>query len=134
MMASALHYAGLSIAPAVGEGAMTEFNAYIQLYQDLPNLVEILAGRGDRIKFSSESSTRYATTIGLAIRAADAQQAYNAFAWLGKVAAPEWVQLFAIDSFQLMRSKGQMGLLAQLVQKDPNLQRFLKDFQQLIGG
>jgi hypothetical protein len=33
----------------------------------------------------------------------------------------------------VMRSKGQMGVLAQLVQKDPSLQKFLKDFQQLIA-
>jgi MoxR-like ATPase len=134
IMASTLHAAGLSIAPAVGEAAMTEFSAYIQLYQELPDLEKILLGMGNRINFSSEPSTRYATTIGLAVRATDAQQAYNAFAWLGRVAATEWVQLFAMDSFQLMRRKGQMGPLVQLVQKDPNLQRFLKDFQQLIGG
>jgi hypothetical protein len=43
------------------------------------------------------------------------------------------VQLFAVDLFQVMRSKGQMGVLAQLVQRDPSLQKFLKDFQQLIS-
>jgi MoxR-like ATPase len=132
-MASSLHYAGLEIAPAVGEGTATEFMAYIKLYESLPNLVEVLEGRGDRITFPSEPSGRYATAIGLTVRAEDAQQAYNAFTWLSRVAAAEWVQLFAVDLFQVMRSKGQMGLLAQLVQKDANLQKFLKDFQQLIG-
>jgi MoxR-like ATPase len=132
-MASALHYAGLDVAPAVGEGTATEFLAYTKLYQSLPDLMEILEGRGDRIAFPSEPSGRYATAIGLTVRAQDAQQAYNAFTWLSRVAAAEWVQLFAVDLFQVMRSKGQMGMLAQLVQKDANLQKFLKDFQQLIG-
>ncbi len=133
VIASELHKADLDIAPAVGEAAMTEFMAYIKLYQALPNLVAILEGRGDKINFPTEPSARYATAIGLTIRAADAQQAYSAFTWLSKVATPEWVQLFAVDLFQVMRSKGQMGVLAQLVQKDPSLQKFLKDFQQLIA-
>jgi hypothetical protein len=133
VIASELHKAGLDIAPAVGEAAMTEFRAYIKLYQALPNLVEILEGRGDKINFPTEPSARYATAIGLTVRANDAQQAYSAFTWLSRVATPEWVQLFAVDLFQVMRSKGQMGVLAQLVQKDSNLQKFLKDFQQLIA-
>jgi AAA domain (dynein-related subfamily) len=133
VIASELHKADLDIAPAVGEAAMTEFMAYIKLYQALPNLVAILEGRGDKINFPTEPSARYATAIGLTVRAADAQQAYSAFTWLSKVATPEWVQLFAVDLFQVMRSKGQMGVLAQLVQKDPSLQKFLKDFQQLIS-
>jgi MoxR-like ATPase len=134
VMASDLHYADLDIAPAVGEAAMTEFQAYLKIYQALPNLTEILAGRGDRIAFPSEPSSRYATAIGLTVRAEDAQQAYNGFTWLSRVANPEWVQLFAVDLFQVMRAKGQMGMLAQLVAKDANLQKFLKDFQQLISG
>jgi hypothetical protein len=133
VIASELHKAELDIAPAVGEAAMTEFMAYIKLYQALPNLVAILEGRGDKIDFPTEPSARYATAIGLTVRAADAQQAYSAFTWLSKVATPEWVQLFAVDLFQVMRSKGQMGILAQLVQKDPSLQKFLKDFQQLVA-
>jgi hypothetical protein len=32
-----------------------------------------------------------------------------------------------------MRSKGQMGTLAQLVQKDEQLKRFMKDFQGLVA-
>jgi MoxR-like ATPase len=134
VMASDLHDADLDIAPAVGEAAMTEFQAYLKIYQALPNLTEILAGRGDRIAFPSEPSSRYATAIGLTVRAEDAQQAYNGFTWLSRVANPEWVQLFAVDLFQVMRAKGQMGMLAQLVAKDANLQKFLKDFQQLISG
>jgi AAA domain (dynein-related subfamily) len=133
VIASGLHQVGLDIAPAVGEGAATEFLAYTKLYSALPDLLAILAGTGGNINFPSEPSARYATAIGLTIRAQDAQQAYNAFTWLSQVATPEWVQLFAVDLFQVMRSKGQMGVLAQLVQKDANLQKFLKDFQQLIG-
>jgi hypothetical protein len=133
VMASALHRVGLDIAPAVGLGAAAEFAAFIQLYQTLPNLTPILEGRGDKIGFPAEPSVRYATAIGLTVRAADAAQAYHAFTWLSRVATAEWVQLFAVDLFRVMRSKGQMGALAKLVQQDAQLQKFLKDFQQLVG-
>lgn len=133
MMASALHQVGLEIAPAVGLGAAAEFDAFITLYKTLPNLTPILEGDGERISFPTEPSARYATAIGLTVRAADANQAYNAFIWLSRTATAEWVQLFAVDLFRVMRTKGQMGVLAQLVQKNPQLQGFLKDFQQLVG-
>lgn len=133
LMASLLHSAELDIAPAVGWGTAAEFAAFITLYQTLPDLMPILEGKGNSIPFPTEPSVRYATTIGLTMRAGDANQAYNAFTWLSGVATPEWVQLFAVDLFRLMRTKGQMGTLAKLIQKDPHLQKFMKDFQQLVG-
>jgi ATPase family associated with various cellular activities (AAA) len=133
MMASDLHRVGLDIASAVGQGAAAEFGAYISLYANLPKLELILAGEGDHLPFPSEPSVRYATVIGLTIRASTADEAYGAFTWLTQKATPEWVQLFATDMFRVMRQKGQMGALAMLVQKDEKLRQFLKDFQQLIG-
>ncbi|PHJ53890.1 ATPase [Nostoc linckia z18] len=132
-MASALHQAELDITPAVGVATASEFQAFTDLYKTLPNLKLILAGQGDRIPWPQEPSAKYATAIGLTLRAADANQAYNAFLWLSQVATAEWVQLFAVDLFRVMRSKGQLGVLAQLVQKDAKLQQFLQDFQQLVG-
>lgn len=133
VMVSQLHASGLNIDPAVGIAAAAEFAAFIALYKTLPNLTPILAGKGDGIPFPQEPSVRYATTIGLTMRARDANEAYSAFSWLSRVATAEWVQLFATDSFRMMRTKGQMGVLAKLVQQDPQLQKFMKDFQQLVG-
>ncbi|MCD8485873.1 MAG: MoxR family ATPase [Desertifilum sp.] len=132
-MASHLHYAGLEIAPAIGEATTAEFTAYIQLYENLPDLGRILKGLDRSLPFPEEPSVRYATTIGLAVRAEDATQGYNAFTWLSDVATAEWIQLFAVDLFRSLRTKGQMGALAQLVQKDTRLQGFLKDFQGLVA-
>jgi hypothetical protein len=133
VMASHLHNVELSIAPAVGGATEAEFVAFIALYKTLPDLSPILEGDGKHISFPTEPSIRYATTIGLTVRAADANQGYNAFNWLSEKATAEWVQLFAVDLFRQMRTKGQMGALAKLVQKDAKLQKFIKDFQQLIG-
>lgn len=133
VIASKLHKAGLDIAPAVGKGTAAEFNAFIQLYESLPNLALIFLGEGDGIPFPIEPSVRYATTIGLAVRAQSASQAYNAFTWISQTATAEWVQLFAIDLFRNMRTKGQMGILVQLVQKNEQLKGFLQDFQSLAS-
>jgi hypothetical protein len=132
-MASQLHNVGLSVAPAVGVATEAEFNAFITLYKTLPDLTPILEGDGKQIAFPTEPSVRYATTIGLTVRAANANQGYNAFTWLSEKATAEWVQLYATDLFRQMRAKGQMGALAQLVKKDAKLQKFLQDFQQLVG-
>lgn len=133
VMASSLHQAGLAIGPVVGAAAAAEFGAFVELYQTLPDLDPILRGAGAGLPFPHEPSVRYATVIGLTVRAAEAREAYNAFSWLADNAAAEWVQLFATDLFRRMRSRGQMGALAQLVMHDGRLQGFLKDYQRLIG-
>lgn len=133
MMASSLHQAGLDVAPAIGEAAAAEFSAYVSLYKHLPALEPILAGQGGQTSFPKEPSVRYATVVGLSVRAASADEGYAAFNWLAQVAPAEWVQLFATDMFRVMRQKGQIGALAVMVQKDEKLQKFLKEFQQLVG-
>ncbi|BAZ07808.1 ATP-binding protein [Calothrix sp. NIES-3974] len=132
-MASKLHTAGLDISPAVGKGAAAEFRTFLELYENLPNLTPILAGEGENIPFPKEPSARYATTIGLSVRIENITQAQNVFLWLSKVASPEWVQLFATDLFQVMRKKGQLGQLANLLKQNSDLQKFFQEFQELIA-
>jgi MoxR-like ATPase len=133
MMASTLHYAGLDLAPAIGTLANAEFQAFTELYRILPNLAPILEGAGADIPFPTEPSARYATAIGLTIRAKDADRAYNAFLWLSRVATAEWVQLFVSDLLNLMRSQGQLGMLATLIAKDPEIGKFLHNYRQLVS-
>ena len=130
-MADRLFRAQLDIAPAVGPGAAAEFYAYLAAYEALPDLGVILAGGGEGIPFPQEPSCRYATALGLAARATDATQAYHAFAWMSAVATAEWVQLLAIDLYRHMRAKGELGQLATLLQQEPRLQQFVRDFQNL---
>jgi MoxR-like ATPase len=133
MMASTLHYAGLDLAPAIGTLANAEFQAFTELYRILPDLAPILDGAGADIPFPAEPSARYATAIGLTIRAKDADRAYNAFLWLSRVATAEWVQLFVSDLLSLMRSQGQLGMLATLIAKDPEIGKFLHNYRQLVS-
>jgi MoxR-like ATPase len=133
MMASTLHYAGLDLAPAIGTLANAEFQAFTELYRILPDLAPILEGAGADIPFPTEPSARYATAVGLTIRAKDADRAYNAFLWLSRVATAEWVQLFVSDLLGLMRSQGQLGMLATLITKDPEIGKFLHNYRQLVS-
>ena len=133
VMASELHRIGLDVGAAIGLGAAVEFNAYVALYSSLPDLERILDGQGDGIGFPEEPSVRYATTVGLTARAADARAAYHAFSWLTQVASVEWVQLYATDLFRSMRAKGQMADLHELIAQDGLLQEWLAEHQQLMG-
>lgn len=134
MMASSLHYNGLDLSPAIGAAAYAEFQAFMVMYQTLPDLVPIFEGSGSHIPFPLEPSARYATTIGLTVHATDATRAHHAFQWLVQVATAEWIQLFISDLLSLMRSRGQLGILAAMIEKDPSIQKFLRDYQQLIGS
>jgi AAA domain (dynein-related subfamily) len=134
MMASSLHHHGLDLAPAIGVAASSEFQAFMLMYHTLPNLTPIFEGKGSQLLFPIEPSARYATVIGLTVHATDADRAYHAFHWLIQVATTEWVQLFVSDLLGLMRSRGQLGILAALIDKDPSIQKFLQDYRQLVAS
>lgn len=132
-MASRLHQAGLAVDPAVGEAAASEFRAYLKVYNKLPDLDRILAGKGGRLKFPEEPSGRWATTIGLTMRTSSAEQGLAGFQWLVEKSTAEWVQLFASDLIGQMRRSNQLGALAKMVSEEPSLQTFLQDYRQLLG-
>ena len=133
-MASKLYAAGLDVTPAIGAGAAAEFGAYLSVYRQLPDLERILSGNGADVQFPEEPSARYAVTIGLTTRAAEARSAYHAFRWLAAKAAPEWVQLCAADLFRLMRLANQFDALAALIAEDEALQRYLADYQTMLDA
>lgn len=133
MMASALHHHALDVAAVVGSAVSAEFAAYRTLYEQLPDIEHILEGSGGKIPFPKEPSVRYATTVGLTLRAANAQQSYQAFRWLADRAGPEWAQLFVSDLLRLARARNEVGALAVLAQRDPQLREMLKDYLDLLG-
>lgn len=133
MMASALHGAKLSIEPVVGLGAEAEFKAYLDVYNNLPNIEKILQGSGDNTVFPKEPSVRYATVMGLTQRATDLKQSLRAFRWLSSKAPSEWAQLFATDLIRLAQARNQFGVLATLAQQEPKLQEYLKDYMEMLG-
>jgi hypothetical protein len=131
-MASVLHRLGQHIRPAVGPGAAAEFHAYLAAYQNLPDLDAILQGKGDTIVFPNEPSVRYATTVGLALRAKGVAEGFNAFKWLTRTSGPEWVQLCAGDLFEALRTNGHMRELRRMIAADSELQAWLADHERLL--
>jgi MoxR-like ATPase len=132
-MASRLLNAGLSLAPAVGEASEAEFRAFERIYQSLPEIEAILSG-SHAPEFPTEPSARYAITIGLAARAKNPLEVQNAFSWLVKNAEVEWVHFFTQDAFAQLRSRGQLGELTVLLEREPRLREFLKEILELTGA
>ena len=126
-MADVLHRIGLDVGAAVGAAAAAEFRAYQALYSELPDLAAVLAGQGDTLSFPCEPSMRYAVTVGLTARAADAGQAYQALRWLARTAGPEWVQLCAADLLRQLRRRGEYAALLGLLADDEELQTWLAE-------
>ncbi|MFC4455743.1 MoxR family ATPase [Deinococcus sonorensis] len=133
-MASALHRAGLDVAPAVGEASGAEFAAFVQLYQQLPDLGVVLSGQGRDLPLPEEPSVRYAAVVGLAARAADAQQGFHAFSWLAGHAGPEWLQLYVATLVSKFQALGQLGDLLGLMEREPRLAQLIQGAAELSAG
>lgn len=130
-MADRLRRANLSVEPAIGLGASGEFDAFCMVYDKLPDLAPILEGKSTAA-FPAEASARYATVLGLAVRAESAEQGVHALTWLVKQAGAEWVQFFATDLFRMMREKGQFGDLARRISAHAELKDFARSMRDLI--
>ncbi|MDG1892949.1 MAG: MoxR family ATPase [Verrucomicrobiota bacterium] len=129
-MASELHTIGTHIAPAVGDPAALEFESFLKVYDQLPDLDHILHGKGGKIVFPREPSQRYALTLGLGMRALDAVSIRNAFSWLVGSAKPEWCQLFIHAVHSKAVAHGQLGQLARILTEEPKMKRFLQHLLQ----
>lgn len=133
-MASRLHRAGLDAAPAIGEAAGAEFSAFVRLYEQLPDLGVVLEGRGAGLRLPDEPSVRYAAVVGLAARAATADEAYHAFTWLADTAGPEWLQLYVATLVSKFQAIGQLADLAALVGRDERLAALVQGTLELTEG
>ena len=131
-MASELHKTSLDITPAVGDSAAAEFNAYIDLLDNMPDLTGILNGKGSA-SFPKEPSIRYAVTMGLASRSHDAEQAVNALHWMIEKSSAEWVQLLATDLLRLSRERGFIVDLARKLQASEKTKTFMSEYRTLLG-
>jgi MoxR-like ATPase len=133
VMANTLLNAGLPIGAAVGDSAAEEFTAFTQVYSLLPTMDSILAATGNDQPWPAEPSARYALVLGLALRAATPGTALEGFRWLADRAAPEWVQLYADDVSNRLRSSGCLGELATIARNEPRFVEFVTAYAALTG-
>jgi hypothetical protein len=131
VMADKLKRVELPIEAAVGPGAAGEFEAFCAVYEKLPDLDAILSGK-TKVKFPAEPSARYATVLGLTVRADTTEKGIAGLMWLVDQAGPEWVQFYATDLFRMLRERGQFGELARQVAANPKLRDFAKNMRDLI--
>lgn len=131
-MASALLDAGLSIAPAVGEGPAAEYQAFQAVYGDLPELHFIVEGKGGALAFPTETSARYATVVGLLSRATSPEQVVNSLSWLLDKSSGEWPQFFLQDAIRKLREAGTFGDLARRAASNAEIRRFMAENRDLI--
>ncbi|WP_444932972.1 ATP-binding protein [Microbulbifer sp. JTAC008] len=131
-MAANLHTAGVSVEPAVGAATAMEFDAFVQLKSQLPDIEAIFAGNGPE-QLTVEPSVRYATISTLVSRAEQVSHSVNAFKWLIDRVGEEWVHLYASDLFPRLRETGQYQEFARDIIQDDNASRFLRDFVALAS-
>ncbi len=133
-MASHLHRARLDVSAAIGEAAGAEFGAFVRLYEQLPDLEQVLGGESLSLKLPQEPSVRYAAVVGLAARAADAQQGFHAFSWLAAQGNAEWLQLYVATLASKFQALGQLGELVALMDKEPRLAELVQGAADLAEG
>ena len=132
-MASRLLLANLPVDAAVGDGAAAEFRGYLAVYNDVPDLAAIVAGKGAKIPFPKEASCRWATTTGLTVRSQKPPEVLAVFQWLIANASEEWVQLYAADIVSQFQRRKQLANLAKVVMKEPSIQKYLVHYSQLVN-
>jgi hypothetical protein len=131
IMADKLMRAQLSVEPAIGLPVAGELEAFLAVYRELPDLELILAGSADAC-FPTEASARYATVLGLIVRADTAEKGIHALQWLVRHASAEWVQFFASDLFRTLREKALFGDFARLLAKNDDLKEFASNTRDLL--
>lgn len=132
-MADQLGKADLSIEPSVGISAAAEFQAYLDVTENIPDIDGIINGN-KKPKFPKEVSLKYATTMSLVGNSKTAEQALNALRWLVAGASPEWVQLFATDAFPIFRERGLMDAIQEQIMQEKPLTDFLSSYAKLVAS
>lgn len=131
-MASALYRVELPVDAAVGEAAAAEFRSFASLYTRLIKLDIVLRGDGDTIVFPTEPSVRYATVVGLGLRAKDATQAMHALSWTASGAPAEWIQLLMTHLAEQMRRCGAMGEFANAVVARADMRALFSKYTSML--
>lgn len=132
-MADRLHKAELDIAPAVGTAAAAEFYAYLDVTENIPDIMGIVSGQ-KQPPFPDETSLRYATIMSLVGHSKDSDKAINALKWLVNNALPEWIQLYATDAFPRLRMSNDLETVHEAILKNEQLKKFLMEFMQLMAA
>jgi hypothetical protein len=126
--ASMLLTVGESIAPAVGEAAEKEFDAFVRIKKKMPPVDKIMGGDLS-IPFPEEPSLRYGTVYSLIHRADQKDHLINAFRYLARHATPEWVSLFVKRVAPRTEALGLKPKFIEAMGKEPKLMEFVIQYR-----
>jgi hypothetical protein len=124
--ANELHSIGMDIAHAVGEPVAAEFRAYISVYSKLPDMDEIMVGRGSKIEWPTDPGVQYALSTGLLTRGifAGKKELENLMHWLLEMAPDEWKHKVLVDFLDYPEFKERAHMLGYLA-SNPKLSKVL---------
>lgn len=134
VMADAMAKAGLEVDGAIGPGAAAEFRSFLKVYEALPDLAAILKGRGQGVKDPTEPSLRYATVVGLAMRARDGREGHNAMVWAIAALPGEWAQALFTDLYRAIMGTPSQGEWVTLMMGDPAMKPYFARLGKLRGA
>lgn len=124
--------ARMSIDPVVGESTADEFNAFLKMLSNLPNIELIASGRGSSVQFPTEPSLKYAAMAELTRRSLKSLQIFtNSLKWAiekGGTTDPDWISFFSQDYIRLLRNSNAHEARKNLpiILEMPELKRFIE--------
>lgn len=89
-----------NIAPAVGDTTAADFKYYLRVYKDLPDVNEIMLGKGQDISWPSDPDTIWALVTNLTsqlLSISEYQRFENVVTWVLTKASDEWKTRFVTE-------------------------------------
>ncbi len=127
-VASKLVSIGVDITHCVGEGAASEFNSFCRVYQDLPNIQDILAGKNVKLKKKTPDVV-LATLVSLSLKMSNKVEVEHAFVWASESVEPEYVSV--MFSMSLKKLQSISGSIITIAKKLGNTIKELTDLVDL---
>lgn len=127
------------IGPAVGDAVESEFEAYMRVINDLPDLENIAKGGGKNTKFPEEPSLRFAIISGLTEWCLKDFEMFKAsFTWMDTAGKddPEWTSMLVLDVLRILGrndAKKNQQYMAGLM-KMPQAKQFINRYIELTTG
>lgn len=129
--------ADVSVSHSVGEAAGAEFEAYVRIFEQLPDIDAILAGKA-KGGASTKPDLMFAILASLTSRFSTTKEFLNCSKWLAAYSTPEYVSSFWSDSFEKARTiKGTILYLSKALKPgsreyDSEISKFMERYKHLM--
>ncbi len=130
-IADKLLKANLTVDPAVGSGAGSEFRSFCKIYKELPKIEPILNGKS-KPKFPKDISSQYALTCALSVRSKNMKHYKNAFLYLSEKASMEWLNQCAYEASSICAINGKSKELVEVVTENKELMNVAERLTKLL--